>query len=215
MWHKVVLIYPHKIHEATAVKIICSPNSFFYLLCLLYMTFSLSGCSGKRGGVFHFKVLTPQENDLRQDFSQSCYTCDDNGQVTIVLRARQRIKSQNQTRTVTQTLIVKTFWRPQRGLTPFTASATNANIEYLIELDSQMAWYRGAGFVQVKGKPSSRDQKIHLRSSTLELHQHTTGFPITFTKANLSGKAYATQDPEFVNELLAEFWEKCQIIKDK
>ena len=215
MRHKELLIRNRKIQPASASTEFRSSSSFLYCLFLVGMVFSLGGCSGKQSGVFHFEVLTPQENDLRQEFSQSCYTCNDDGQVTIVLRARQRIQSKNQMRNVTQLLIIKTFWRPQRGLTPFTASATNANIEYLIELDSQTAWYRGAGFVQVKPKQSPRDQKIHLRSSTLELHQHTTGFPVTFTKANVVGQARAIHDPEFVNELLAEFGQKCRIIKDK
>ena len=82
-------------------------------------------------------------------------------------------------------------------------------------MDSETAWYRGAGFVELKGKPSPRDQKIHLRSVTLELHQHTTGFPTTFIKVNVIGEAYAIHDSEFVDTLLAEFKQKCQSIKTK
>ena len=211
MRHKILPIRNRKTQPTSASRKSRSSISFLYCLFLIGMVFSLGGCSDKQSGIFHFEVLTPQENDLRQEFSQSCYTCNDNGQVTIVLRARQRLKSKNQTRNVTQLLIIKTFWRPQRGITPFTASATNANVEYLIELDSQTAWYRGAGFVQVKPKQSPRDQQIRLLSSTLELHQHTTGFPVTFLKANVIGQARAIYDPESVHKLLAEFGQKCQI----
>jgi len=215
MRHKKLLIRNRKIQSASASRKSRSSISFLYCLFLVGMVFFLVGCSGKQSGIFYFEVLSPQENDLRQEFSQSCYTCNDNGQVTIVLRARQWLKSKTQMRNVTQILIIKTFWRPQRGLTPFTASATNANVEYLIELDSQTAWYRGAGFVQVKKRRSPRDQQIHLRSATLDLHQHTTGFPVTFLKTNVIGQARAIYDPEFVNELLAEFGKKSRTIQDK
>ena len=186
-------------------------NLMVTCLLLVGLIFSLGGCSDRQSGVFHFEVLTPHENELRQEFSQACYTNSDDAQVTIVLRSRQAIQSKVQTRHVTQHLIIKTFWRPQRGFTPVTVSATNANLEYLIELDSETAWYRGAGFVQVKPNQSPRDQQIHLRSATLELHHHTTGFPVTFLKANVVGQARAIYDPEFVNDLLAEFGEKCRI----
>jgi hypothetical protein len=215
MRHKELLIHNRKIQTASASREFRSSRSFLYCLFLAGAVFSLGGCSGRQSGIFHFEVLTPQENDLRQEFAQSCYACNDDGQVTVVLRARQRIQSKIKTRNVVQLLIIKTFWRPQRGLTPFTASATNANIEYLIEVDSQTAWYRGAGFVQVKPNQFPRDQQIHLRSATLELYQHTTGFPVTFIKANVIGQAHAIYDPEFVNELLVEYGEKCGIIKDK
>ncbi len=190
-------------------------SSVLYGLSLMVIILTLVGCGGKQTGVFHFEVLTPRESELRQEFSRSCYTSHDDGQVTIVLRSRQRISSNDQMRNVIQTMIIKTFWRPERGLTPITASGTNANVEYLIELDSETAWYRGAGFVQVKGVKSPRDQQIRLRSSTLELHQHTTGFPVTFLKANVIGQAHAVYDPKFVNDLLTEFAKKCQNIRAK
>ena len=37
------------------------------------------------------------------------------------------------------------------------------------------------------------------------------GFPVTFTKVNLTGKAYAIHDTEFVKKLLVEFEEKCKM----
>jgi hypothetical protein len=215
MWHTDLLIHKRKILSTSSVGNFSSSFSWYVLLCLLGLVFCFSGCSSKTGGGFQIDVLAPQKSRMHQDFSQSYCSINDEGQITMVLRARKRIQAQDRIRTVNQTLVVNTFWRPERGLTPITASATNANIEYLIEMDSEMAWYRGAGFVQVKKKKFRRDQQILLRSSTIELNQYTTGFPVTFTKAKLDGKAHTTRDAELVKTLVAEFREKCRVLKTK
>lgn len=188
-------------------------QGIFFALLFGWGGFSLVGCSGEYSGLVHFEVVVPENKNMEQDFPQAFCLIDQRGQVMVVLLSRQSFSDESISRTVRQMLILRTFWLPQKGQTPTTPSGTNINLEYLVEVDDQAAWYRGAGFAFVHERNSRRNCNVDIRSSALSLNLATPGFGTTFTVADVTGKATALYDPQRVRDLVDQFEKRCRNLK--
>ncbi len=176
------------------------------LLLILFCTSSMInvGCSSNYNGLLQFDVTAPNSKVLQQPFSQAYCRFDNRGLANIVI-----LHSEGPVR---QTIILNTFWNADKALTSVSPSSTNANIDYLIEYQDQIALYRGAGFVMLEGDPSDRKIKINLLSSNLSLEQQTISYKPPFIKIKISGKATALNDPSLTQQLMSMFIQKAESI---
>ena len=179
----------------------------FRLLVLPILTCTLMtniGCTSKYHGLLQFDVTAPNSKVLQQPFSQAYCRFDQRGLAKIVVL-------QNDGR-VRQTIIMNTFWNANKALTSVSPSSTNANIDYLIEYQDQVALYRGAGFVMLKGDQSDKKIKINLLSSTLNLEQQTISYKPPFLKTRISGKVTALNDPSQTQQFTTMFEQMAESI---
>lgn len=175
------------------------------LAALLAAGLWLGGCGVRPHGQFVFQKLAPQAGTLQQELTAAYCAYDERGQVQVVLAARDPVRQGGGD--VRQMLVIRSFWLPKGPQTPRSASATNANLEYVVEANGQVGWYRGAGFAEVKRSGSRGDVRVTLRSAHLRLQGKTADFAETFTLAELTGSAEAVHKPAAVEELLARLAE--------
>ncbi|MBN1845447.1 MAG: hypothetical protein JW810_07165 [Sedimentisphaerales bacterium] len=179
--------------------------------CLVF--WSMAGCSDGHSGRFQFQI--PQSDTqragqrLEQDFHQGYCRREPDGQLYAIWVADPpgAVRRGDESRPVRQMLVIRSFWLPGGNRMVSRQSATNVNLEYIVDIDGQIAWYRGSGFARFAGKRSGGDQKVDLTNSLLQIHRSSPTFPITFTQVHLTGSARCTYDPANVGrfqEILEE-----------
>ena len=81
---------------------------------------------------------------LYQEFDEAYYQLDAAGALQLLLR-RQNPSQAIPTESITQTILIKTLWRPIPGTTYVESTMINAKLTYLIQSGRTARAYRGNG----------------------------------------------------------------------
>jgi hypothetical protein len=184
-------------------------------LVLAFLPLVFFGCTRESSGFIRLVTLSSDKQLMEQDFSRAWCSYDARGQAVCILVSEQNISAPSGSRTVRQTLVLRTFWLPHKGVTPVSDSSTNMNLDMLIEVGSEAGLYRGAGFALVDEINSRHDLDIDIRSATIKINQQTTGFEPSFKAADVVGKAVIIYQPSMVEKQLAEFESKCRSLEKR
>jgi hypothetical protein len=193
-------------------KIYLSLRRLITVLVLAFLPMVFFGCTRESSGFIRLVTLNSEQQIMEQDFSRAWCSYDARGQAVCILVSEQSISVPSGSRNVRQTLVLRTFWLPRKGITPVSDSATNMNLDMLIEVGSEAGLYRGAGFALVDEINSRHDFDINIRSATIKIYQQTTGFEPSFKAADVVGKAKVIYQPLMVDKQLAEFESKCRTL---
>ena len=173
-----------------------------FILVIALVCAGLVGCRAKTSGkfaVWGHSVAEPVE-ELR--FGQGWCRTDERGQVEAVLLSRES--------GVERMLVVRTFWRVRAARRPDRESATNANVEYVVGLEGQRTWYRGAGYVEVEELNKAGDCAVQIHSATLAPAQ---GEGSGAQRLRIRGSSEVRADAGQVEEALGRWRE--MVIKDQ
>lgn len=144
-----------------------------------------------------------QPQQLFEQFDQSVFGRDEDGNVRIVLRSvvPSRIDPRQ---TVEQLVLIKSRYRPVPGQSPVEATMINASIHYVIATGPSTAAYEGAGFLSYS---ISRDGKTligRIESGQIGISSESGRRALPFGRSQISGELIATNDPRTCARLIRE-----------
>lgn len=117
-------------------------------------------------------TLQPVEGEVGQvlagGFDMAVYSAEDHQTVHAIMLAG----SEDAPR---RAMVVRMFWRPRGGRTPFDTTATNATIRYIEFTDDGAVIYGGGGLVRPRNKAGAARFTMTMRDARLALLDATEG----------------------------------------
>jgi hypothetical protein len=173
------------------------------LLCIA-VTLGSAGCHPR---TTHIRIEDFSHPDgprsLFQDFDDAYYKLDAAGDLDLLLR-RHSPSEAIPTEHITQTILVRTYWRPIPGTTHVESSMINAKITYVIQSGRAMRVYEGNGFVSFSEHRKDRSLSGRIESGHLRPTGEIGDPPHPFGRARIEGVFRALNDPRRATRILTD-----------
>jgi hypothetical protein len=140
---------------------------------------------------------------LFQEFDDAYYLLDAAGNLDLLLRRRSPSEA-IPTEHITQTILVRSYWRPIPGTTAIESSMINARITYVIQSGRATCIYEGNGFVSFSEQRKGRSLSGRIESGHLRPTGEIGNPPHPFGRAQVEGTFHAVNDARRATHLLTQ-----------
>jgi hypothetical protein len=173
------------------------------LLCVA-ATLGSAGCQPRTTRIRIQDFSHPDgPRSLFQEFDDAYYQLDAAGDLDLLLRRRSPSEA-IPTEYITQTILVRTYWRPIPGTTAIESSMINAKITYVIQSGRATCIYEGSGFVSFSEQRKGRSLSGRIESGHLRPTGEIGNPPHPFGRAQIEGTFRALNDARRATHLLTE-----------
>jgi len=173
---------------------------FLAVVCLVGAT----GCGqfvfGEGGSLTAVSQSPDTPASLTNAFDHAIYGHDDKDMLTVILYDGAVDQP-------TVAAVMRMFYLPEASRTPVDATATNANVHYIIfagggEAAREVGVYSGAGFLYPTADPGQAALKLELWEASIQLADRSAGFENLLGQSVLRGSFTAHRDEAKVSRLL-------------
>lgn len=140
---------------------------------------------------------------LFQEFDDAYYQLDAAGNLDLLLRRRSPSEA-IPTEHITQTILVRSYWRPIPGTTQVESSMINAKITYVIQSGRTTRVYEGNGFVSFAEHREGRFLSGRIESGQLRPTGEIGDPPAPFGRARVEGTFRAMKDSRRATHILTD-----------
>ncbi|UCG34209.1 MAG: hypothetical protein JSU68_06150 [Phycisphaerales bacterium] len=176
------------------------------LLCIA-TTLGIAGCQPRTTRIRIQDFSHPDgPRSLFQEFDDAYYQLDAAGDLNLLLRRRSPSEA-IPTEHITQTILVRSYWRPIPGTTRVESSMINAKITYVIQSGRATRVYEGNGFVSFSEHQKGQSLSGRIESGQLRPTGEIGDPPHPFGRARIEGTFRAIRKPRRGTAILTDI--KC------
>ena len=173
----------------------------------------IAGCQPQATRIRIQDFLHPDgPRSLYQEFDEAYYQLDAAGSLQLVLR-RQSPSQAIPTETISQIILVETFWRPIPGTTYVESTMINAKLTYLIRSGRTTRAYEGNGFVSFREARGGESLSGRIESAQLKPTAQMGRPPRPFGSAHLEGSFRALRKPRRATAILTDLTRTMQKLR--